>query len=652
MKPTRGLIVLFMVVATAAFAQKKDVLLTIDGEPVYASDFKKVYKKNLDLVQEASQKTVDGYLDLFIDYKLKVKEAYDQGFHEDKTYKKEFGNYQEQLSRAYLYEDKVTDDLVKEAYERGKFDVRASHILIQTTYTDTPADTLEAYNKIKALRDRALQGESFNTLAKNNSEDPSAKDNAGDLGYFTAFSMVYPFETAAYTTEVGAISNIIRSSFGYHILKVVDKKEKAPQREVSHIMIFDKSNDTRTFNPEERINEVYQLLQQGQEFSDLAKQYSDDKGSATQGGKLRPFYKNEIRSEIFADTVFSIKAEGTITTPFKSELGWHIVRLEEIKKLPALEDVKDELVQKVKSGNRSKVVKAAVANQIKDKYGFEIQNAYLPFFEAYVNDSLLQGWWSKTPLVADKDKVIFEIGDQEVRYSDFAHYVFENQSRNLRVSTTREALVTLYDTFETEMVKQYFRERLEMENETYAAVINEYRDGLLIFNIMNDRVWNEAKKDTIALEEYYEQTKEAYTWQERFAGSIFNTTDKDVASTVREKLLVGETAKTLKESMNDKEQVKVIVSTGKFEKNAPQLPANFEMKQGVSSVFENGNTFTVIQVNELIAPSVKEFKEVRGKVMSEFQAKIEQDWIQSLRDKYDVKVNKKTLKKIKKELDA
>lgn len=239
------------------FSQKKnDVLLTINNDPVYVSEFKRVYKKNLDLVKDESQKTVDGYLKLFIDYKLKIAEAYEQELHKQPSYIEEFEKYEEQLSRNYIYDTKVADELVVEAYERSLEEIEASHLLIGVNYNASPQDTLKAYNTIKKLRERAVAGEDFTELVKKNSTEPRARDRGGYLGYFTAFAMVYPFENAAYNTPVGEISEIVRTQFGYHIVKVTDRRPKGKEISVSHIMVTEKDDDSRTFKPEERIQEI------------------------------------------------------------------------------------------------------------------------------------------------------------------------------------------------------------------------------------------------------------------------------------------------------------------------------------------------------------------------------------------------------------
>lgn len=653
MKLSVSLLFVFLFFTAAGVAQeKKDILLTIDGAPVYASEFKRVYKKNLDLVKDESQKSVDGYLDLFIDYKLKVAEAYNQGLHEDRSYLKEFREYQEQLSRYYIYEDNVTSDLVKEAYEREQFEINASHILISSAYVDRPEDTLKAYNKIKEIKERVAKGEDFETLARQYSTDPSVKENGGDLGYFSAFTMVYPFETAAYTTPVGEISDIVRTRFGYHILYVKDKRPREPKRTVSHIMMLDKSDSTRTFNPEERINEIYQLYTQGEDFEELAKKFSEDRGSATSGGTLRPMGKNELRYPIFSGVVFDLENVGDVSQPFKSELGWHIVRLDKIHTNPTFEEAKGELERRVKDGARSKIVTAAVTDQIKEKYGFSKNEAYMDFFDGYVNDSILVGKWDKRELTPEENQMLFTIGDRTFYFDDLATYMDEKQVRVTRIKTTKEAVAKLYDELEVDQVKQYYKDRLELEDPEYAAVISEYRDGLLIFNIMNKNVWQKAKEDTLQVKEYYEQHKQNFKWKQRIEGDILEMTSPEVAKEAQRLLRDTLSANAIKKRLNSDEKVKAIVSTGTFEIDATKLPKGYQPKLGVSEVYGSGTDFTVIRVRDILPPAIKEFEEVRGRVMSEYQTQLEKEWIQSLRDKYDVQVQKKTLKRLKKELDT
>jgi peptidyl-prolyl cis-trans isomerase SurA len=647
------LLFLFMMVTITVFSQqKREVLLTINDQPVYTKEFKRVYKKNLDLVQEESQKDVAGYLELFIDYKLKIIEAHNQNLHNDPTYIKEFSQYQEQLSRNYLYENKMTDDLALEAYERGLEEINASHILILSSYEDLPQDTLTAYNKIKKIRERALSGEDFLTLAKETSEEPSAKEHGGELGYFSVFALVYPFETMAYNTPVGEISNIVRTQFGYHIIKVNDRRKRSPEITVSHIMISDKEDPSRTFDPEVRIQEIYSLLQQGESFENLAKQYSDDKNSGKRGGKLTKFTKGDLRSEKFEEAAYAIKEVGEISKPVKTNFGWHIIRLDEKHGLGTFEEKKESLVKRVQDANRLKIVTHKVNNKIKDKYGYTLNEEYKDFFENYLTDDVLQRKWEYDSLAPDQNKRLFTIGDKELTYRDLASYIFTRQRRSKSYKTKQALLAGMFDEFETLELKNYFRDRLEFENEEYAAIISEYRDGLLIFDVMNKNIWNKAKNDSIGLKAYYDDTKEQYTWNERVDAIMVSSTDSSVVRQAGELLKQGKTADEIKQQFNTKDKVIVIVSNGIYEIGKSELPDGFVAVEGVSDIFSKNDSFSVLSVTKIIPPSLKSLEEVRGRVLSNYQNYLEQKWLQELRSKCKIEINKKALKKTIKSLKA
>ncbi len=649
MKNFLSLCLLAFFSATTVFAQsKKEVLLTIDGKPVYASEFERVYKKNLDLVQDESQKDIDGYLQLFIDYKLKIAEAQAQGLDKDENYKKEFIKYRDQLSRNYLFEDQVTETLAKEAFERGKEEVDASHILIKVDYEALPQDTLAAYKKIKAIRERALKGEDFSKLAAL-SEEPGAKERGGDLGYFSVFNMVYPFENAAYKTKVGEISDIVRTSFGYHILKVNDRRSKVPEIIVSHIMISDKKG-ARDFNPEERINELHTMVKQGESFGSLAKQFSDDKNSAIMDGKLKPFSKGQLRAPEFEDAAYALKTLGDVSKPVKTSFGWHIIKLEEKLSDRTFEQQKEELDKKIKEGDRSKVVTSAVNKQIRDKYGFKKGESYSPFFETYLNDDIFKRKWVMTPIADNQNKTLFTIGDKKVTYKEFAKYISERQSTTRPYKQKETLLFDFYDEFETNELKDYFKERLEGDNEAYASVLNEYRDGLLIFDVMDKNIWQKGKNDSIGLQKYFDKTKQNYQFKARVDADIYATTSEDFAQQVQKMLRLGKPLKDIKETLNTDNKVNVLTTSGVFEVDQRELPENLEIKKGISAIYPDNDSFAVVFIRESIPTRIKKLEDVKGKVLSNYQNDIEASWMQNLHSKYKVEVNKKTLKRVKRQL--
>ncbi len=645
-----SILVLFFI--NLSFSQnKKDVLLTVDGKPVYTSEFKRVYSKNLDLVKDESQKKVEGYLNLFIDYKIKVAEAYAQNLDKDETYISEFNQYRDQLSRNYIFENKVTSELSLEAYDRGLYEINANHILILSKYDDIPQDTLKAYNKIKAIYDRAKSGEDFVALVKENSEEPSADKSGGELGYFTVFAMVYPFETAAYNTNVGDVSEIVRTQFGYHILKVNDRRKRGSQITASHIMLSDKGAN-RTFVPEERINELYTLLQQGEDFAKLAEQYSDDKNSAKNGGKLQKFRKGELRAPEFENAAFSLENAGDFSKPIKSKFGWHIIKLNEKHAIPTYEEEKESLEKKVKNGVRSKIVTSALNDQIKEKYGYKKVTDYGPFFNIYVSDDIFKKKWEYDTIANAQDRVIFTIGKKEVRFSDFAKFIVARQKQQFAAKEKSFLLADFYYEFESDELENYFRDNLEFENDEYAATISEYRSGLLIFDLMNKNIWMKAKNDTIGLQKFYETVKGNYLWNDRVDAVIVTSTTEDSAIEARKLLINNKTNEEVKEVLNVDDKVNIIISEGVFEEGQRELPENFEMKEGVSEIYSNKDGFTIVRVNKVIPTDIKPLDAVKGKVMSDYQNDLESKWMKELRDKYKVQIHKKALRRVKKELES
>jgi peptidyl-prolyl cis-trans isomerase SurA len=608
-----------------------------------------VYTKNLDLVKDDSQKDVEAYLDLFIDYKIKIAEAYTQKLDKDETYTLEFNEYRDQLLRNYVYENKVTSELSLEAYNRGLSEVNANHILILSKFDDLPQDTLKAFTKIKAIYERAKAGEDFVALVKETSEEPNADKSGGKLGYFTAFSMVYPFETAAYNTEVGSVSEIVRTQFGYHIIKVNDRRERGQQITASHIMISDKSAD-RTFVPEERINELYGLLLQGEDFAALAEQYSEDKNSAKNGGQLQKFRVGELRAPKFEEAAFSLAQVGDFSKPIKSQFGWHIIKLKEKHPIPTYEEEKETIDKKLKNGIRSNIVTSALNDQIKEKYGFAVLNDYKLFFNLYVSDDIFKKKWKYDTIAKSQDLAIFSIGKKEVYFNDFAEFIAARQKLKFTAKEKLLLLAEFYDEFETSELKDYFRDNLEFDNDQYATTINEYRNGLLIFDVMNKNIWMKAKNDTVGLRAYYEGVKENYLWNDRVDALLVTSSTEAPVIAARELLLDGKLNEEIKETLNTKDKINVILSEGVFEKGDRSLPENFDMVVGVSKVYSNKNGYEAVKVHKVIPKGIKPLEAVKGKVMSDYQKDLEAKWMDALRSKYKVQIHKKTLRSVKKEL--
>lgn len=638
--------VIFFCLSFTAFAQidKNDVLFTVDDEPVMASEFVRVYSKNLDLVKDESQKDIDAYLELFVNYQLKVKEAKRLELDKDANYIKEFSNYKSQLTKNFMSDSKVTETLVKEAYDRSTIDIKASHVLIRID--ENEKDTTQVYSQLIELRGRIMD----EGYAKVQKEVHNGKTIfAEDLGYFSAFKMVYPFETAAYNTEVGEISMPFRTRFGYHIVNVLDKRPSLGEVTVAHIMVANDQKDS-LLNPETRIKEIYKKLQQGEKFESLAKQFSDDKSSSSKGGQLSPFTGGQLGSQEFEDVAFSLNKKDEVSEPFKTDFGWHIVKLIGKKATQPFEEVKDEFENKVKRDSRSQLINSALANQLNKKYKVLDNIEALSYFEAIINDNYFKQSWI-VPVDLEQDKTFMVIGSKTITYGDFAQYLFRNQRSYTNKKVNADILINgVYTKFKEEQIIAYHKENLEFENEDFAHVLKEYRDGLLLFDLMEKQVWNAASKDTIGLKTFYENHKSDYVWEDRVDAVILTSANKKMIEKSIKLLDDGKSVDTIKTELNKDETQNIIATNDVFEFGNQALPKDFEFKKGISKIYMHNDAYHVVIVNSVLPKGPKTLDEARGRVVSDYQNQIENNWIKSLNERYTVKVNKKTLKKVKSEI--
>ncbi|PTM07755.1 MAG: peptidylprolyl isomerase [Bacteroidetes bacterium] len=627
-------------------AQNKDsdVLFTVNDEPVLAAEFIRVYSKNLDLVQDESQKNVDEYLKLFINYKLKLVEARTLEFDKKPTYLKEFDSYKKQLSKNYLTDNKVTDALVNEAYDRISYNINARHILVRIDQFEK--DTTEVYNKILNLKER-FSKEGFDKLRTSVHNGNTVF--VEDLGYFSGFKMVYEFENAAYNTPVGEISEPFRTQFGYHVVEVLDKRKSRGEVTVGHIMVANEQKDS-TVIPETRIKEIYKLLQQGQEFEALAKQFSEDKSSAKNGGKLGAFKSGQLSSVKFENEAFKLNNEGETSMPFKSDYGWHILKLYEKTPLQPFEDLKRELEQRVKRDARSKLINSSMSQNLREKYQISTQNKALPYFENLIDDSYFSNSWN-IPEALNKEQALVKIGNKTLTYLDFANYLRTAQKGVTSKLPVHDLVMMQYEAFLDKEVLVYHEENLEFENEEFGNILNEYREGLLLFDLMETKIWNAVKNDTLALQKYYEANKSKYIWPERVDAVIITSANEMYVKNAKKGLESNLNIDEIKAEINTKNQQNIIVTSGLFSREDQSLPENFIFKKGISEVYEYNQSFHVVKVNEVLPQATKSFADAQGPVISEYQIIYEENWIKELANKYKVNINKEVLNKAKSQIN-
>ena len=504
------ILLLFLICFNVSFSQlyKNDILFEVNDSIILTEEFHRVYNKNIELIDEINQKDFESYLDLFINYKIKLAEAYDLGLHEDPKYKSELNKYAKQLQNTYLTDKDTEEKFLKEAYERTKFEVNVSHVLIK--FDENNYDTIQVYNKLKSLKNAFLNSSVDDFIKNHNHDNKMIVEN---LGYFSAFKMIYDFENIAYQTPVGQVSEPFRTRFGFHILKVNDKRNSLGEITVGHIMTY--KNKADAF---ERIKNISDSLKSGLSFEYLAKKYSEDKNSSFKGGRLNPFSSGQINSIPFEKAAFNLSNNDEISNPIETKYGWHIIKLYDKKNVKEFDEIKFQLLNKLKKSSRFDKVSESFYNFLLKKYKLNYENKNLEYFTSIVDTSLLKGDWV-IPENIEKKKILITVRDKKLRYIDFATFI-ENNQKSVQTISIKKLVYDLYKKFINYNILEEYKNNLEKENSDYRFVIKEYREGLLLFNLMQDNIWTLKDSDSTNLNKYFNENRNKYISFEDDRGKI------------------------------------------------------------------------------------------------------------------------------------
>lgn len=658
-----ALVFAFVLLHNISFGQKKDnnnVLITIGKEQVTSKEFMDVFSKNNVQNETIDKKTLDEYLELYINFKLKVKEAYALKMDTNTSFIEELAGYRTQLAKPYFNDSKVTEELLQEAYQRKLMDVRASHILVLLDKNASPEDTLAAYNKIVKIRERAINGENFGALAAETSEDPSAADqeaipnqrnfragNKGDLGYFSVFDMVYPFENSAYSTEVGSISQPLRSEFGYHIIKVTDKKPASGLIEAAHIYVSltPEANESEIAEKQEKINFIADKISKGMTFEQAAGEYSEDRGSATRDGLLTKFTVNRIVPE-FIQTIKKLQI-GEVSAPLRTMYGFHIVKLVGLEQPGSFEVEAPKLRERLSKDVRSQKSEEAVIQKIKTESKFKINEKNLQAFKAKYDTNLVKGEMDVNPFLKSK-KPLFYLGKKRYTQADFANFIAKNQSVQSQTNPVSYGN-KLFSEFVKESCLAYEDRQLEAKHPEFAAMMKEYRDGILLFDLMDKKVWSKAVKDTLGLQSFYDANKQNYMWNERVSATIYTITNNDELKRAINIIKTNNNDDDIRRKFEADSIISVRIQAGKFEKGDNKYVDSMEAKLGLSSeIYSDFDKATLlVRIHELLPPQPKLLDEAKGIITSDYQNFLEKQWIQELKAKYPVIVHDKTMNQLK-----
>jgi peptidyl-prolyl cis-trans isomerase SurA len=636
-------------VTNNAQAQNDKVLMTVADKNVTAGEFIRMYKKSL---EPGKTGDIDSYLQLYVIFKLKVADAENEGIDTTTAFRTELNGYRNQLAQQYLTDNQTKERLLEKTYQRYLTEINAWHILVSCPEGAKPQDTLNAYKKASDIRERIIAGESFEQVARGTSDDPSVKINGGNLGYFTVFQMIMPFEDAAYTLKKGAISQPVRTPYGYHIIRVTDKRPSRGKILVAHIMKVSPpgTDEKEAMAAEVSINSIYRQLQEGASFSELAKKYSDHKESAARGGKLDWFGTGELIPEL-SEAAFSIPDTGKYSKPVRTIYAWHIIKLLDRRAPGTFEETRSYLESKINQSYLNSLSKKSFVEKLKKEYNFRInQDAYKWFVDN--TDTLIIRGLSKYDRSSLPSVSLYSFANQHLGSKDFAAYIERRGSMIVTddpayfISQSIEARIS-------DQIIKYENSVLEKKYPDFRYLMTEFHDGILLFEISGRKVWNKVQEDSIGLRKYYEEHKQNFLTRKGIEAKIYTLRSLKGAnalqSAYRRYSQKPDCDTLILDKFNKKNDSLLVIREGRWYIGDDAGIDKINRVTGVQSLKIN-NFPSLVIVSKLLEPVPLSFEEVQGEMMTGYQEYLENEWIRQLKEKYTVKINDLVIDEIKNNL--
>jgi len=680
---------LLLGLSSALSAQNESVVFVVNpavsnqmGQEVTYEEFKRQFLKNINLEEhQVTAAEIDEYLQLYIRFKLKIQDAVEAGQNENSAYLQELAMYREQLARNYLYDREVTADLIEEAYDRMRSEVRVSHILIACPRGANAQTEAQAKGRIKEIYQQLKRNntaENFASLAETNSDDPGTKSAGGDLGWMTAMQVVYEFENYAYNTPEGDISPVFRTDFGYHILRVTAKRPNRGDIKVRHILI-------RVTAPGEeyddaalkKIEEIRAQISSGQaSFEEMARNYSEDYNSRYNGGVMdyvnTPQYIGDPDRQKWVDQAFLLTEPGQMSPVFRTNYGYHLVQLMDVKPMASFDQMRSYLKQQVQQNARSKVSIDALVNKVKKENNFtENKSAYQAFLSV-LDSSFVQGAFQvdALPKYYNKDgkrfnlldMELFRLGNDDYTVEDFALYLQTNRhAMNMDLAAAYESE---YQAWVSQSCVENQNEHLDERSAEFRDIYQEYREGILMFNRMQELVWDKANNDSAGLAQYFGEHRNDYRWNDRYHVDIYYCSDAKMMKTVAKQVKKGIQADSLLRMHTKNNPLGFNYRMGYYQWSDTGLVPNpavlntlfsnstYRSQTGIIKLNQIGEDWVVVNLHGFLPAGPKELSECRGPVTSRYQEELEQRWMDDLESRYEVSINYETVEALKKELNA
>lgn len=668
------------------------VVMEVGGQKITKDEFMKDFMSTVGerlaakpgVTEAEKRQTLDEYVDLYATFRAKLMDAYSLGFDTMPNLLEELKTYRDELAAPYLIDSATLERILHEAYDRNHYSLHAAHILVMLPPDASPEDTLNAYKRIMGLRDRIMAGEDFFAVSSEEvrrlQPDAPVRPNEGDLGYFTAFDMVYPFENAAYALKVGEVSMPVRTRFGYHIIKLLDKVDMFGKCDLAHIWMMSSDSSMRSY----QINDCYRRLVEGQDFAIVARM-SDDRTTRDNGGLMPNATLSNLPPE-YVDVAQYLK-DGEFSKPFFTQYGWHIIKMVRRDTLPPYESMVPYYKQKMTRDQRGEESRKAFTRSCMKRYGIQdltqtpvpqpkgkkrkknapvkMQASLQQLYDIVPVEATRNQWKYDDSLVTDIHPIL-SLPGKDYTTLDLARYISTHQ-RGGRPLKSEYFVNMKYSDFIDSVVLLFVDNRLEEDNPELAAVVDEYRRGLMIFNYNNAMVWTKALHDTVGFADFYARESSTkhldnpddsvYFWKTRARVVSVNVVDSACIAPAKAEKILKKALKKSKGSLEMKEMLTDAVS----KKCTAARPVNvapdlvemgrqnlLSANQWQKGVYMSPKTkgYRAVVVEEVLPPMLKGQMEARGYYMNGFQNEVERKHNDMLSKKYNVKINYDVVKQI------
>ena len=631
----------------STFFGQDNTILKIDDKTVNKTEFEQIYWKNKK-EKIATKEDLEEYIQLFINFKLKVIAAEELGLDTTKKFIDELSGYRIQLEKPYLIDTSINEDLINEAYYRTINEVNASHIMTKLGPNPSPEDTLKAYNKILGIRKKILSGNiGFEEAAEELSEDPYARSSKGNLGYFNAFKMLYSFECAAYDTPVGKVSDIVRTKYGYHIVKPNSLRKAKGRVKTSHIMITKSPKNDNNLS-EDKINSIYKdLVEKTKTFEELAVEKSEDRKSAKNGGEIGWINSGGNFYPEFEDAVFSLKLDGDYSKPFKTPNGWHIVKRLSYEPIGDLKSMSYALKNKIQKDARAQKTKSSFINNLKTEYNLKNMFNIKELVDILKNKNFDYENIEISKKLKNMNNLVLTFSNISYSNYDFINYL--NKSKLIAKDKIDEDLIKQqFVKFINQNLIAFEKTQLETKHPEFKALMKEYRDGILLFEISDQNIWTKAIKDTAGLKEFYNSNLDTWKWPNRINGTVYSSESKNTINKVKSMKLKKSLSNDSIMSILNKDNLFNLKFDNKIIDDFKKYGQTFDdLKMGFNGPYNYEEKWVLIYIEDKLPSRNKELKEAEGIIVSAYQNYLEDQWLSNLKEKHKISINFETLYSIK-----